>query len=159
MSRRYGIVLADPPWRYRSLNRGRGGAEDHYPTMALEDIKSIRVPAADDCALFVWATMPLLREAFAVIQAWGFTYKTVAFCWVKQNTSGVGLFTGLGFWTRANVEVCLLATCGRPRPASHRARSPGWDAWGDEVESSIELSVRSRADGEQSELHRRCAGA
>jgi Transcriptional activator, adenine-specific DNA methyltransferase len=123
MRRRYALVYADPPWRYNSKHHGYGGAEDHYPTMALEDIKAIRVPAADDCALFLWATMPLLRQAFEVIDAWGFKYKTTAFCWLKQTKSGVGLVTGLGSWTRSNAEVCLLATRGRPRPVSHRVHS------------------------------------
>jgi N6-adenosine-specific RNA methylase IME4 len=70
--------------------------------------------AADDCTLFMWAVMPQLQEALDVIKAWGFTYKTVAFNWVKQNRSGDGLFFGMGYWTRANSEVCLLATRGSP---------------------------------------------
>lgn len=123
MSRRYAVIYADPPWRYSSKHHGFGGAEDHYETMALDDIKAIVVPAADDCALFLWATMPLLQQAFKVIEDWGFKYKTTAFCWVKQNKSGVGLVTGLGYWTRSNVEVCLLATRGRPQPVSHRVHS------------------------------------
>jgi len=122
-SRRYSVIYADPPWRYRSKNHGRGGAEDHYPTMALDEIKAVRLPAASDCALFLWATMPLLPDALAVIKAWEFTYKTVAFCWVKQNMSGLGLFTGLGAWTRANSELCLLATRGRPQRLSRRVHS------------------------------------
>lgn len=121
--RRYAVIYADPPWRYTQKLHGHGGAEDHYPTMALEDIKAIRVPASDDCALFLWATMPLLRQAFEVIEAWGFKYKTTAFCWVKQTKSGDSFVTGLGSWTRSNAEVCLLATRGRPRPVSHRVHS------------------------------------
>lgn len=121
--RRYAVIYADPPWRYNSKHHGHGGAEDHYPTMALQDIKAIRVPASDDCALFLWATMPLLKQAFEVIKAWGFKYKTTAFCWVKQAKSGDGFVTGLGSWTRSNAEVCLLATRGRPRPVSHRVHS------------------------------------
>ena len=121
--RRYAVIYADPPWCYRNKRRGYGGAEDHYPTMGLGEIKALQVPAADNCALFIWGTMPLLQDAFEVIDAWGFTYKTTAFCWVKQNSSGVGLVTGMGYWTRSNVEVCLLATRGRPRPISHRVHS------------------------------------
>lgn len=121
--RRYAVIYADPPWRYSSKHHGYGGAEDHYSTMALDDIKAIRVPASDDCALFLWATMPLLQQAFEVMNGWGFKYKTTAFCWVKQNRSGEGLVTGLGYWTRSNVEICLLATRGRPRPRSHSVHS------------------------------------
>ena len=57
----------------------------------------------------------MLPDAFRVIEAWGFTYKSVAFCWVKRNRMSTGWFVGLGFWTRANVELCLLATKGNPR--------------------------------------------
>jgi N6-adenosine-specific RNA methylase IME4 len=70
--------------------------------------------AAKDSALFLWATFPMLPEALRVIHAWGFKYKSVAFVWLKQNKKSPGWFYGLGFWTRANAEVCLLATRGRP---------------------------------------------
>ena len=140
--RRYSVIYADPPWRYRSKNRGRGGAEDHYPTMAVEEIKAVRLPAAQDCALFLWATMPLLPDALAVIKAWGFTYRTVAFCWVKQNMSGPGLFTGLGAWTRANSELCLLATRGRPHRLSRRVHS-------------VVISPRQRHSQKPDEVRRR----
>lgn len=74
--------------------------------------------AADDCILFMWVTFPTLQEAFSVIEAWGFTYKTVAFAWVKQNRKTSSLFWGMGHWTRANVELCLLATKGTPKRKS-----------------------------------------
>jgi N6-adenosine-specific RNA methylase IME4 len=85
--------------------------------MSLDDVKALPVSewAADDAILLLWATDPLLDKAFAVIRAWSFTYKTVGFYWVKQNTSGNGFFTGMGFWTRANPEPCLLATRGHPK--------------------------------------------
>lgn len=54
----------------------------------------------------MWATFPMLREALDVIEAWGFSYKTVAFNWVKQNRNGTGIFMGLGNWTRSNSEIC-----------------------------------------------------
>jgi N6-adenosine-specific RNA methylase IME4 len=73
--------------------------------------------AADDCALFLWATDPLLPRALELIKAWGFEYKTVGFYWVKLNAAAkeeTDYFTGLGYWTRANPEQCLLATRGTP---------------------------------------------
>lgn len=76
--------------------------------------------AAKDSVLFLWATFPNLPEAFEVIQAWGFTYKTVAFVWVKQNKKAPSWFWGLGFWTRSNAEICLLATKGKPKRQSAR---------------------------------------
>lgn len=113
--KKYSIIYADPPWGYQ--NRGtRAAANKHYDVMTVEDIKRMGVGAAggggianDDCALFMWATFPMLKEALDVIEAWGFTYKTVAFNWVKQNKNGAGLFMGLGNWTRSNSEICLLA--------------------------------------------------
>ena len=85
--------------------------------MKLEDICKLPVKeiAADDSILFMWATFPNLKEAFDVIDAWGFDYKTVAFVWVKQNKKSDSLFWGMGYWTRSNAEVCLLATRGRPK--------------------------------------------
>ena len=60
-----------------------------------------------DCALFLWITFPCLCEALEVLTAWGFSYKTVAFVWVKQNRRNDDLFTGMGYWTRANAEICI----------------------------------------------------
>ena len=65
----------------------------------------------------------MLREALDVIEAWGFSYKTVAFNWVKQNRNGTGIFMGLGNWTRSNSEICLLATKGKPKRISGSVRS------------------------------------
>lgn len=117
--KKYEIILADPPWAYRVWSKKGAGrsAENHYPTMSIEAIRALPVKelAARDCALFLWVTFPTLQEAFSVIEAWGFTYKTVAFVWVKQNRKAPTLFWGLGYWTRANVEICLLATRGQPK--------------------------------------------
>ena len=91
--------------------------ERHYPTMPLEDIKALPVSelAGPDCVLFLWATFPMLQEALEVIKAWGFKYKTVAFTWVKLAPKSDGIFWGLGYWTRSNAEICLLATKGQPK--------------------------------------------
>ena len=71
--------------------------------------------AAGDAVLLLWGTWPRLPDVLEVIKAWGFTYKTVAFVWVKQNADGDGLHTGMGYWTRSNSEYCLLATKGAPK--------------------------------------------
>lgn len=71
--------------------------------------------AEKDCALFLWATFPQLPEALRLIKAWGFVYKTVAFVWLKTNKKARTWFYGLGFWTRGNAEICLLATKGHPK--------------------------------------------
>jgi len=117
---RYSAIYADPPWTFQTWSeRGRGrAAERHYKsTSKLDRIKTMPIEklAADDCALFLWATWPNLDDARAVIEAWGFTYKTCAFLWVKQTKKANGLHFGLGYWTRANSEPCLLATRGKPK--------------------------------------------
>lgn len=95
---KYGIVYADPPWRY-DMKRGNGVAENHYPTMSIEEICALPVAdlAARDSALFLWATFPQLNEAFRVMEAWGFKYKTLAFLWLKQNRKADSWFYGMGF--------------------------------------------------------------
>ena len=116
--KRYTIIYADPPWAYRDrAAAGKRGASFKYPTQDIEWIKKLPVPAlADvDCALFLWVTMPKLDEVFPVVDAWGFNYKTVAFTWVKKNKVADSLFWGMGRWTRANGELCLIATKGKPK--------------------------------------------
>ena len=131
----YAAIYADPPWRYRTYNdRGRSRCPDwkpykgspvrHYETAAIEDIRALPVAslAADDCALFLWITWPLLLDALSVIDAWGFEYKSCAFAWMKAHADQIEMFRddfdalmGNGYWTRANSEVCLLATKGNPK--------------------------------------------
>ena len=88
--------------------------------MSMDELCALPVAelAAPDCALFLWVTFPCLPEGLEVIKAWGFTYKTVAFVWVKQNKKKDSLFWGMGYWTRCNVEMCILATRGRPKRVS-----------------------------------------
>lgn len=120
--KKYSIIYADPPWQYKTYSpKGQGrSAERHYSTMALEEICKLPVAqmADKDCVLLMWTTVPFLKDAFSVLEAWGFSYKTVAFVWVKQNRRSDGLFWGMGYWTRANAELCILATKGHPKRAS-----------------------------------------
>ncbi len=126
MGDKYGVILADPAWAYRVWSKkGLGrSAENHYPTMQIKDICALPVAdlAAKDSALFLWATFPQLKDALTVIEAWGFTYKTVAFVWVKRNKVSPGFFVGCGYWTRANAELCLFATRGHPKRVSKSVR-------------------------------------
>lgn len=116
MRKIYNIVLADPPWQYANSG-GQGVAENHYPTMRLDEICALPVAdiTAKDSALFLWATFPMLPEALRVIREWGFQFKTVAFVWLKQNRKAKTWFFGMGYWTRSNAEICLLATRGHPK--------------------------------------------
>lgn len=119
--KRYDIIYADPPWQYER-KKVQGAAENHYSTMSNKDICNLNITELTnkDCVLFLWATFPKLPEALQVIKAWGFHYKTIAFLWLKQNKSKKGWFFGLGFWTRGNAEICLLATKGKPHRKSNK---------------------------------------
>ena len=120
--KKYNIVYADPPWSFRNFSKkGEGrNPNQHYQTQDLNWIKSLPVNdiADKNCVLFLWVVNHSLPQAFEVIEDWGFTYKTVAFNWVKKNIKSEGFFTGLGYWTRGNPEICLLATKGKPSRVS-----------------------------------------
>ena len=115
--KRYDVIYADPPWSYQVWsNKGKGrSAESHYPTMQKTAIQ--KLPISDicqkDCVLFLWVTSPCLIEGLELIKAWGFTYKTVAFTWIKQCRKSEKIFMGMGYYMRANAEYCLLATKGK----------------------------------------------
>lgn len=118
---KFGAIMADPPWTFRLRGKDnlKKSAAKHFGLMSFNDI--LRLPvrdiAADDCVLFLWTPDAHLGQAFQVIEDWGFTYKTMGFYWVKTTRLG-RFFFGMGFWTRQNPEMCLLATRGRPRRLS-----------------------------------------
>ena len=113
--KRYGVILADPPWRFEPYSRITGmdrAADNHYPTSALEEIKALAVAsiAARDCALFLWATVPMLPQALDVMATWGFAYKS-SLAWAKDRI-------GTGYWARNKHELLLIGTRGHvPAPA------------------------------------------
>jgi N6-adenosine-specific RNA methylase IME4 len=119
----YGVIYADPPWRFQVYSEDTGmdrAADNHYPTMDLAAINALEVPAAPDCVLFLWATVPMLPEALTVMSTWGFTYKS-NFAWRKDKA-------GTGFWNKNKHELLLIGTRGNiPAPAP-----------GDQFESVIE---------------------
>ena len=118
---KYDVIYADPPWTYNNMkNRDPKMGGITYPTMTLEDIKSLPIKEISNrnSALFLWVTMPKLREGLEVIKAWGFDYKTCAFVWVKQNPKNEGIYSGLGHWTNGNAELCLFAKRGAPKRAN-----------------------------------------
>jgi N6-adenosine-specific RNA methylase IME4 len=120
----YNIILIDPAWTYKDKAlAGNRGAGCKYNLMTTEDIKQLPINsiADKDCVLFCWVTYPKLNEVFDVIKAWGFEYKTVAFTWVKKYKNGDN-FMGMGRWTRANAEICLLCTKGKPKRVSASVR-------------------------------------
>ena len=113
----YAVIYADPPWKFIPYADSWDGrlADDHYPCLPTDAIKTLTIPAADDCALFLWATVPMLDQAIEVMKAWGFAYKSAMF-WNKDRT-------GTGYWTLNRVEILLIGTRGNV-PAPNPGEQP-----------------------------------
>lgn len=162
----YGAILCDPPWAFSTWSKTRQtrSAENHYAIMTLDDICALPVAdlAKPDCALFLWCINSMIPQALQVIDAWGFTYKTVAFTWAKRTPTDKAWHVGMGFWTRQNTEQCLLATRGKPKrksagvrqlvvsPRRQHSRKP----------DSVRESIVALVDGRYAELFARdlCPG-
>ena len=120
----FDVIYADPPWFYgqrANTDRFRGGCRRHYDVMKDDEILAMPVAdiAADNCALFLWATCPNLPIAIDVIKAWGFRYTTAAFIWWKMNPLKDTPFFGPGYYTASNGELCLLGVKGKMKPEAH----------------------------------------
>ncbi|WP_244561737.1 MT-A70 family methyltransferase [Mesorhizobium australicum] len=117
--RRYGTIYADPEWRFEPYSRETGmdrAADNHYPTSPTDEIaaRDVASIAADDCALFLWATAPMLPDALYVMDMWGFAYVTHC-VWIKVRA---GEARGPGYWFTGEHELLLVGTRGNvPAPA------------------------------------------
>jgi N6-adenosine-specific RNA methylase IME4 len=111
---KYEVIYADPPWRYDFSETKVRDIENQYPTMDLESIKALKIPSSDNSVLFLWATAPKLPEAFEVMEAWGFSYKTCS-VWDKEKI-------GMGYWFRGQHELLLVGTKGQVSPPPPQAR-------------------------------------
>jgi N6-adenosine-specific RNA methylase IME4 len=123
----FAAILADPPWHFEVWSRDTGSgrsASSHYDTRSIDEICALPVVelAKADCALFLWICWPVLFETQRVIEAWGHQFKTCGFDWMKADNRQPDFFqdelpaqVGMGHWTRANSEPCLLATRGKPK--------------------------------------------
>jgi len=126
----FDVVLADPPWHFKNYS-DKWHAEhkksrwvgNQYGLMYSYEIYEMPVSkiVSKDSVLFMWATFPLLDQAMACLNSWGFTYKTVAFVWHKTTKTGKD-HVGMGFWTRSNAEIVLLGTKGHPKRVSRSVR-------------------------------------
>jgi len=125
---KYKVIYADPPWSFNNKNTGgsmNSGAANVYQVMNVEDIGKLPVQdiVADDCVLFMWWVASQPAEALQLVRSWGFTIKTMTgFVWVKKTVHGKDMF-GMGNWTRAGSECCLIATRGKPKRANAAIRS------------------------------------
>jgi site-specific DNA-methyltransferase (adenine-specific) len=119
----YRIIYADPPWEYNSGAK-RGAAENHYNTTDTATLSEmdVKVLAAKDSVLLMWATWPCLEDAFELFKKWGFKYKTCAFNWIKTYPKSVDkLVVGLGHHTRGNSEICLIGVKGKGVPRADKS--------------------------------------
>ena len=130
----YGVIYADPAWDYETWSdKGKDrSASKHYDVMGLEAMKELPVRdlAAKDCVLLMWTTDTHLFQSRELMAAWGFEYKTVGFHWAKVQPGRLdrpvgdpgAFFMGMGHWTRANPEICLLGVRGKPKRKSGGVR-------------------------------------
>ena len=112
--KKYQIIYADPPWRYDFSATHNRDIENQYPTMELEEIKSLKIPSDDNSVLYLWATSPKLLEALDVMKEWGFKYRT-HLIWDKE-------IIGCGWWFRGQHELLLVGVKGKFSPPENKKR-------------------------------------
>lgn len=145
----YRVIYADPPWRFLTRSeKGRGRSADrHYITQTMAQILLMGVTLErlldKDCVLLMWTSGPFLPATMAVIERWGFAYKTVGFVWVKhQADKPLILHTGMGYWTRSNTEHCLFATRGKPKRLNKNVHEVIWSQVGEHSRKPQETHAR-----------------
>ena len=146
IERRYNIILADPPFSFRVHQFDNGtvrNAANHYKTMTDQDIIKLPVSklAADNCALFLWVPNPDLNLLNSILQSWQFEFKTMGFVWVKTTKTGKS-FMGMGHYTRAGCESCLLAMKGRVPVIDHSVKQVVVAPIGRHSEKPVEIHHR-----------------
>jgi N6-adenosine-specific RNA methylase IME4 len=113
-TRQYGVILADPPWTFRVRSEAGMDRAPPYPVMTLDELQALELPAADNCVLFCWSTVPHLLQALQLIARWGFVYRSALF-WDKG-------IDGTGYWARNRIEILIIAVAAISRhrhPASN----------------------------------------
>jgi len=119
----FNVILADPPWQYANTIEKWGPAQMHYPTMSIEEIcgllDKISLKVDDNAVLFLWTTNAMLEDAFKVVRAWGFQYKT-NIVWVKSELKR----PGAGWYVRGRHELLLICTKGAFTPLNENITPP-----------------------------------
>jgi len=175
---KYHVIVADPPWKYPGEDAVGRRAPNPYPSMSMDEIRTLDVArlALDNCILWLWTTNTFMRDAFTVLDAWGFEHRTIL-TWGKNKF-------GLGDWLRGQTEHCIMAIKGRPTvrltnestlllaPTGKHSEKPeafyemvermcpgrkvelfqrqpreGWDGFGDEVEAGVFEGASRREAG------------
>jgi site-specific DNA-methyltransferase (adenine-specific) len=123
--KKYQIIYADPPWKYKWGDGGKLAPETHYKTLSVEELYKLPVKELRDknCVLVMWATCPCLPEALKVMEAWGFKYKTIFHNWVKIRKDGKPIM-GMGSYTRSGSELLLLGMRGHIKRLSTKVVIP-----------------------------------
>jgi N6-adenosine-specific RNA methylase IME4 len=119
----YDVIYSDPPWRYEHAKNSNDSIEAHYPTMDLEEIKSMKVPSADNAVLLLWVTSPKLEEGLQVLNAWGFNYRSSSI-WDKSGIESGKNWIGMGYWFRGQHELLLVGIKGKFSPPKEDVRFP-----------------------------------
>ena len=124
---KYDIIYADPPWQWDTFSdKGqKKSPQKHYSLMTLDDIQALPIStiAKEDSLLFLWVTGPLLLRQLQIMEAWGFTYKTIGFTWGKLNKVNGEPFMGTGYYTRQGSEFVAIGRRGTPpRPANRSVK-------------------------------------
>ena len=114
MNKKYQVIYADPPWRYDFSKSDSRKIENQYPTMSIEEICDMKIPIDDNAVLYLWATAPKLEEAFKVMKAWGFQYKSHAI-WDKGKV-------GMGYWFRGQHELLMVGVKDKFSPPNAKMR-------------------------------------
>jgi N6-adenosine-specific RNA methylase IME4 len=123
----FGVVVADPPWRFTdrlSMSATRRGAAAHYATMSVAELVALPVAniVAPNAVLALWTPAALQRDGLAVLAAWGFASKGV-YIWTKSTKNGRGLAFGMGHLFRGCAEIALIGNRGSTPPTSRRERN------------------------------------
>lgn len=123
-NKKFPIIYADPAWSFMTYsNKGKGRSpEQHYPCMTKDELKALPVGdiAEKNSLLWMWTIDTHIPQAIELMEHWGFEFKTVGFYWAKLNKSAPehdwkerDFFKGLGYYTRANPEQCLIGSRGK----------------------------------------------
>jgi len=157
-TKKYQIIVADPPWpESKHIGKKLGLynitklTRSHYRLMNINEIKQLpvqKIVSSKGCILFLWTPFRHIPIAFDVINSWGFEYKTIGFVWVKVTKSKPYRFIyGPGFYTGSNAEPCFIATCGKvPIPQNPNFRK------------SIVMECRGRHSEKPIEVMKRISG-
>ena len=121
---KYQLIYADPPWHFKARSeKGEGrSAKNHYGVMSIDDIMNFPISeiSEENSVCLMWVIDPMIEQGYEVMRAWGFVPKTVGFYWVKTNMKSCGYFMGLGYYTRANPEQCILGVRGKGLPRMNK---------------------------------------